>query len=163
MIQNHFCDTEPFFAEYWKVVWLVFPRTPCQAEPFRGFCVVPDGRTPKKVLQNSFFFFRVGSFLESRNIYILGSFLESRNIYILGSFLESRNIYILHWKKKRCQSKPLEFRGTLQYSQRYGARVTEPFKGFVISEVSFDPTYWILWPKGFREKPFKGIVLKKVS
>jgi hypothetical protein len=56
MIQNHFCDTEPFFAEYAKMVSLVFPGTPYQAEPFRGFCVLPDGRTPKKVLQNSFFF-----------------------------------------------------------------------------------------------------------
>jgi hypothetical protein len=54
--KHHFCDTEPFFAEYSKMVSLVFPRTPYQAEPFRGFCVVPDGRTPKKVLQNSFFF-----------------------------------------------------------------------------------------------------------
>jgi hypothetical protein len=56
MIQNHFCDTEPFFAEYSKMVSLAFPRIPYQAEPFRGFCVLPDGRTPKKVLQNSFFF-----------------------------------------------------------------------------------------------------------
>ena len=50
--------------------------------------------------------------------------------------IQKRNC--LHWKKKRCQSKPMRFRGILLHTLGYCREIRNLYKSFVISQVSYE-------------------------
>jgi hypothetical protein len=73
------------------------------------------------------------------------------------------NCYCPHRKTKRCQSKPLRFRGTLLHTSGYRREIRNLSKSFVISQVSYETLSGFAAERVSYQTPQRQCRQKKVS